>query len=222
MAHHLTGGYLAHPKGDPGPGVLVLHAWWGLNDIIKSVCDRLAEQGYTAYAPDLYGGKIVDTVSEAEALAGRVFEDLDGSRAVVAQAAAHLRERSGPGAGGLAAIGFSLGAFFALDLSVRAPEMVGAVVAFYGTRPGDYAGSRAAYLGHFAEQDEFEPPSEVQSLERALRDAGRPATFHLYPGTGHWFFEPDRKDAYHAEAAELAWKRTLAFFNDHLAGRAAG
>ena len=108
-------------------------------------------------------------------------------------------------------IGFSLGAFFALELSVTEPEHVRSVVVFYGTRPGDYQGSRAAYLGHFAETDEFEPQSEVDNLEEALRGAGRPVSFFRYPGTGHWFFEPDRVDAFDQAAANLAWDRTLAF-----------
>jgi carboxymethylenebutenolidase len=124
-----------------------------------------------------------------------------------------LHERAGQPEQGLAVIGFSLGAFFALDLSVAAPELVRAVVAFYGTRPGDYSGSQADYLGHFADTDEFEPQAGVAELEASLRAAGRPVTFYTYPGTGHWFFEPDRADAYQAEAANLAWERTLAFLH---------
>jgi len=75
----------------------------------------------------------------------------------------------------------------------------------------DYQRSQATYLGHFAEHDDFEPPSNVRSLEDALRAAGRPVTFHTYPGTGHWFFEQDRTGAYDQAAADLAWERTLAF-----------
>jgi carboxymethylenebutenolidase len=71
--------------------------------------------------------------------------------------------------------------------------------------------SRAAYLGHFAENDEFEPASNVDDLEESLRRAGRPVTFHRYGGTGHWFFEPDRPQTYNPAAARLAWDRTLAF-----------
>ena len=70
--------------------------------------------------------------------------------------------------------------------------------------------SRAAYLGHFAETDEFEPQSNVDELEAALRRAGRPATLQRYHGTGHWFFEPDRPQ-FDPAAAGLAWDRTLAF-----------
>jgi carboxymethylenebutenolidase len=111
-------------------------------------------------------------------------------------------------------IGFSLGAFYALDFSASDPETVRAVVLFYGTGPIDASKSRAAYLGHFADDDLFEARSDVDSLEQTLRRAGRPVTFYHYPGTGHWFFEPDRAGAYNPAAAELAWERTLNFLRE--------
>lgn len=211
MSHTQPDGYLTLPATGSGSAVLVLHAWWGLNDTIKALCTRLADAGFMAFAPDLYHGKVADTIAEAEALASPIFDNLDRTRADLAAATAFLHGRAGQPDGGLAAIGFSLGAFFALDLSVTAPEHIRSVVAFYGTRPGDYSGSKAAYLGHFAETDEFEPHSEVDALEEALKQAGRPVTFYRYSGTGHWFFEPDRPQAYDHAAASLAWERTLAF-----------
>jgi carboxymethylenebutenolidase len=98
-----------------------------------------------------------------------------------------------------------------LELSVDEPEHIRSVVIFYGTRPGDYSSSKAAYLGHFAETDEFEPQSNVDENETALQQAGRPVKFYRYPGTGHWFFESDRSEAFNPGAASLAWDRTLAF-----------
>ncbi len=111
-------------------------------------------------------------------------------------------------------IGFSLGAYYALDLSVADPGRVCAVVVFYGTGPGDYSRSRARYLGHFAQTDEYESDSDVAWLEEALRGAGRPFTFYRYQGTGHWFFEHDRPAAYNQAAATMAWERTLAFLRE--------
>jgi carboxymethylenebutenolidase len=107
--------------------------------------------------------------------------------------------------------GFSLGAYFALQLSVDEPERVRAVALFYGTGDGDFNRAKASYLGHFAETDPYEPPEQVDWLERTLKSAGRPATFYRYAGVGHWFFEPDRPDAYSEAAARLAWERTVAF-----------
>ncbi len=213
MTHSQPDGFLALPSTGKGPGVLVLHAWWGLNDTIKSVCDRLAGEGFVAFAPDLYHGKVAKTIPDAEALGGAVDANHLQVKAEIAEAAKYLSERTGGGRG-LAVMGFSLGAYYALDLSAADPEHVYSVMVFYGTQGdffSDFSNSKAEYLGHFAENDEYEPKSNADSLEERLRSAGRPVTFHFYAGTGHWFFEPDVKQAYNEAAAKLAWDRTLAF-----------
>lgn len=206
-------GYLAVPPTGSGSPVLVLHAWWGLNSTTKTFCERLAEAGFVAFAPDLYHGRVTDQIAEAEALAAALDENVNQARDDLAAATAFLRQRAGSADSGVAVIGFSLGAFYALDLSVAAPDVIRAVVLFYGTGPGDFSRSKAAYLGHFAEADEFEPPSSVDGLEAALRRAGRPVTFHRYSNAGHWFCEPDRVQAYNPAAAALAWDRTIAFLS---------
>ena len=207
-------GYLAAPVGGKGPGVLVLHPWWGLNDTIREVCDRLAKEGFIACAPDLYHGQVAVTIEEAEQLSSKL--DAEGAKTDIAGAVKLLWERAGSEGQGLGVIGFSLGAYFALGLSGVEPERIRAVVLFYGTGPGDYPQAKAAYLGHFAQVDDYEPESEVDGLEAALRTAGRPVTFHRYEGVGHWFFEPDRPDAYNPAAAQLAWERTVSFLRDTL------
>jgi len=204
-------GHLVLPPTGIGRAVLVLHAWWGLNASLRGFCARLAEAGLVVYAPDLYHGHIADTIADAETLAGA----LDSKRATaeVAVAASFLDQHANNAERGLAVIGFSLGAAYALGLAAAEPERIHSVVLFYGTGGGDANRSRAAYLGHFAENDPYEPQAEVDRLEAALRHAGRTVTFHRYTGTGHWFFEPDRTQAFHAAAASLAWDRTLAFLN---------
>lgn len=204
-------GYLAVPSTGNGDAVLVLHAWWGLNDTIKAFCDRLAGSGFIAFAPDLYRGKIADTISAAEALVKSLDANHLEAKADLAAAVKFLNECAGQTGRGLAVIGFSMGAYYALDLSNADPEHIRSVVIFYGTGADDFSRSKAAYLGHFAEEDPFEPPSSVGELEELLKLAGRPVTFYTYPGTGHWFFEPDVKQAYNPAAASLAWERTLAF-----------
>ena len=201
-------GFLAEPPSGGGRGVLVLHAWWGLNETIKAVCERLAEAGFIAFAPDLFRGQVATTVGEAEHLSGA--HDSGRARADIAAAMTFLDQRAPSGNDGVAVVGFSFGAYYALQLSAVDPR-VRQVVLFYGTGLGDHTASCATYLGHFAEADQFEPESEVNALETSLRAAGRRVTFHRYPVTGHWFFEPDRTDAYDAAAAALAWNRTLAF-----------
>ena len=195
------------PTGN-GPGVLVLHAWWGLNDTFKAVCSRLAESGFVAYAPDLHHGQLATTVQDAKGLTRLLDEER--AKADIAGSIAFLKERA-TGGGEFAVMGFSLGASYALDLAATDPEGIRAVVIFYATGGGDFGRSKAEYLGHFAETDEFESDADVDALEGALRAAGRPVTFHRYKGTGHWFFEHDREGAYNREAATLAWERTLIF-----------
>jgi carboxymethylenebutenolidase len=212
-------GFLAVPSTGKGPGVLVLHAWWGLNDTIKAFCTRLATAGFVAFAPDLYHGKVAETIAGAETLGAALDSNHRQAQAEIAEATRVLTERAGQaeakGRPGLAVIGFSLGAYYALDLAAAAPEQIRTVVLFYGTGGGDFSNARADYLGHFAENDEYEPQANVDQLAEALRRAGKgplgEVTFYHYPGTGHWFFEADRAQAYNPAAAELAWERTLAF-----------
>ena len=114
-----------------------------------------------------------------------------------------------------------MGAGWAFALSALRSDDLAAVVAFYGTawvEGTDFATARAAYLGHYAEEDAFDPLAAVRALEGQIRSAGRDVAFHIYPGARHWFFEDNRPDAYDAAAADLAWERTVAFLRRALAG----
>lgn len=204
--------YLARPAAGRGPAVLVLHSWWGLNDVMTGVCDRLAAEGFVALAPDLYlDGATADTIAGAEQLAERHNAQTARAEALGLAAVDYLKA-SGP----IGVVGFSLGAYWALKLSQELPDDITAVVPVYGTGETDFSRARAAYQGHFAEADDFEPAENVAAYEQLIRDAGLQVTFYSYPGTGHWFFEPDRPEAYNPEAAELVWERMLAFLNSQL------
>jgi carboxymethylenebutenolidase len=207
-------GYLAIPERGYGPGVLVLHAWWGLKPFFTEVCDRLASAGFVALAPDLYQGRTAATIEEAEALLQQ--RDFELMQATAAGALAELRSRSATRGDAVGAIGFSMGAAWAVELASLAPPDIAAAVLFYGAGGADFGAARAAYLGHFAEEDEWEPLDGVQQMEADMRAAGRDVTIHIYPGVKHWFVEADRPE-YNPEAAELAWRRTLDFLNQHLA-----
>jgi carboxymethylenebutenolidase len=208
--------YLAVPERGTGAGVLVLHAWWGLTSVFTDVCDRLAAAGYVALAPSLFpDGATAATIPEAEALRD-AHDEATVVEPVVLAAAEQLREVPAVTGSKIGVIGFSLGAYWALHLSQVRPDDVGAVVTIYGTDDGDYSTARAAYLGHFAEHDDFEPLQSVRALEEKIRAAGCAVTFHVYPGTGHWFVEPNRPDVYNAAAAELVWDRTLDFLKAQL------
>ncbi|HEY7357203.1 MAG TPA: dienelactone hydrolase family protein [Ktedonobacterales bacterium] len=212
-------GYLALPAAGKGPGVLVLHAWWGLNNSFKGVCDRLAREGYVALAPDVYHGKIATTIEEAKQLR-KVFEreqEQAQTLAEVTAAVAYLRGHPAVQGQGIGCVGFSLGASYAYDMSCARPSDIAAVVAFYGAgdAEADYSAARAAYLGQYVEHDEWEEDEYVDQLEAKLRADGREATFYRYAGLKHWFMEENRPE-YNAEAAALAWQRTLEFLHRHV------
>jgi carboxymethylenebutenolidase len=185
-----------------------------LTPFFKSVADRLADDGFVALAPDLHLGATAETPDEAEALTASV--DPNRVASLVRSSASALVDMPATTAGPIGVVGFSMGASWGMWLSARAPDLVRAVVAFYGTTDIDFEASRAAYLGHFAEHDEFVDEDDLAELHAHLRLCGRDVAFHQYPGTGHWFFEDDRPAAYVGGAAEQAWERTLRFLHDQL------
>jgi len=103
-------GYLAIPGTGTGSAVLVLHAWWGLNDTMRAFCTRLAESGFVAFAPDLYHGKVADNIADAETLGKALDTNHLQAKADIADATMFLNEHVGQADRGLAVIGFSLGA----------------------------------------------------------------------------------------------------------------
>jgi carboxymethylenebutenolidase len=215
----MTEPYLAVPPSGKGAGVLVLHAWWGLTDFIRDFCDRLAQAGYVAFAPDLFSGKVARTIEEAEQHLASFREEQEVPP-IVLSAVEELRQHPAVSGNGLGTVGFSLGAYWALWLAQQKPEWIRAVTLFYGSNGGggDFRQSKAAFLGNFAETDPYEPAAGIQTLEKNLQSANRPTTFYTYAGTGHWFFEKDRQDAFRPQAAQLAWDRTIAFLHEQLDG----
>lgn len=206
-------GYEAIPASGEGPGVLVLHAWWGLNGVFRAVCDQLAAAGFVAVAPDLWGGTVATTIEEAEGLLGLRDDDAMGRAA--SAALAHLRAHPAVRGERLGVVGFSLGSAWAIALTGMHPDLRAAVL-FYGCGEADYTRSQAAYLGHFAVGDPYESEEYLQQMEGEMRAAGRETQIHRYEGVGHWFFESDRPDAYNQAAADLAWERTVAFLRERL------
>jgi carboxymethylenebutenolidase len=211
-------GYLATPgEGGAGPGVIVIQEWWGLVDHIKSVCDRLAHEGFVALAPDLYHGKATSEPDEATKLMmtlnmGQAAKDLSG-------AVDELLRRSSTDAVGV--LGFCMGGGLALLLATQRPDAVSACVPFYGVIPPggpspDWEAMTASLQGHYAENDDFAGPKAVAELDETLKALGKDVDFHLYPGTEHAFFNNDRPEVYNAEAAAAAWARSVTFLNAKL------
>lgn len=212
-SQHAGPGYLVLPESGEGPGILVLHAWWGLTPFFKDVCERLADEGFVALAPDLLAGHVATTVEDAEQ---HLADANPNEIAHLTRSSLHaLRHLPMTPDGPVGVIGFSMGASMALWLSARVPDDVAATAVFYGAQDIDFAAARSAYLGHFAESDAYVDDDDVALLEAELRLDELDVTFHRYPGTQHWFFEQDRPE-HDADASALAWARTLEFLRHHL------
>lgn len=204
------------PGGAHGPGVLVLHAWWGLTPFFRTVCDRLADDGFVAMAPDMHGDdRVADTPDEAESLLAST--DPNRTADIVLAAAATLQSVELTPDGPIGVLGFSMGASWAMWLATRAASTIAATACYYGTQDIDFAPATSAFLGHFAEHDEFVSEDDRIEMEAHLRLLGKDVAFHHYPGTAHWFAEDDRPPAFEPGAAALAWQRTIDFFHAHLA-----
>jgi carboxymethylenebutenolidase len=209
-----TQGYLATPASGKGPGVLVIQEWWGLVGHIKKVCDRFAAEGFSALAPDMYHGK---TASEPDT-AGKLFMALNIAQAEkdLRGAAKHLAQHSSTAR--LGAVGFCMGGQLALFAGTLNPS-VGAVVNFYGIHPNvtpDYSKLSGPVLGLFAEKDGFVTPQVARDTDAAIKKAGKQSEINIYPNVDHGFFNDERPDVYNDAAAKDAWRRTLAFFRQHV------
>jgi carboxymethylenebutenolidase len=209
-----TSGYLATPPGGQGPGVLVIQEWWGLVGHIKSVCDRFAAEGFSALAPDMFHGQ---TASEPDG-AGKLFMALNIAQAEkdLRGAVDYLATRSSSTR--LGVVGFCMGGQLALFAATLNPR-IGACVNFYGIHPNvkpDYSKLTGPVLGLFAERDQHVTPQAAREVDAAIKKAGKSSEIHVYPGVDHAFFNDERSDVYDQQAAQDAWRRTLAFFRQHL------
>jgi carboxymethylenebutenolidase len=213
-------GYLAVPAAGTGPATIVLQEWWGLDEHIRSVCDRLAAEGLFALAPDLYRGQTTTQPSEAEqkmmALSmDRVERDMCG-------AAEFLASQPGVEGSGVGSVGFCLGGGLSVWAAATCPQITPAVTYYYVMPHGkpDFANIKGPVLGHFGTADAFISLEEAKALESELRAAGVNVTFYYYEGAGHAFFnDTNRLGTHDADAAQSSWERTVSFLRDTLAPR---
>ena len=207
-------GYLKEAEGGASKGaVVVIHEYWGLTDQVRGVADRLAREGFTAFAQDLYRGKVTKDADEAAKLMGAM--DMKQAVQELTQAVEALRQRS-PGTK-VAVLGFCMGG--ALTLAAAAKDKnLSAAVPFYGIPPEQVANVTHIHcpvLGHFATHDEWCSPERVSALEKKLKAAHVPAQFHRYDAN-HAFCNEKRPEVYSPENAELAWKRSVEFLHAKL------
>jgi len=204
--------FLIDPKDGAGPGVLVLHSWWGLNPWVKEFCKRLTNEGYTSLAPDLLGGELPETEEAGELALGQVNPDkLSG---LVLSSAQTIRAASKDAQKPIAVIGFSMGASLAFWLAAKLPHNVNSVVAFYGTQAIDFDDATAKFMGHFGLNDHMVSDDERVATESFIRLGGNETEFYTYPDTKHWFFEAGHN--YNQDAADLAWDRTKTFLEQNI------
>ena len=207
-------GYLA---GSSGPGVIVIQEWWGLVPHITDIADRFAAEGFVALAPDMYHGEATDEPD----MAGKLLMSMNLATAGkdLSGAVDLLQERTGRTKVGVT--GFCMGGGLALMAACLRPDAIAAAAPFYGgMRPDtviEWDNLAAVVEGHYAATDRgTAAPEAVKELEATLRGKGKNATFHVYPGTQHAFFNDTRPEVYDAAVAKTSWDRTLALFRANL------
>ena len=213
-------GYLAEPANKThAPGVVVIQEWWGLDEEVKSVADRLAKAGYRALVPDLYRGKLALEAKEAEHLMG----DLNFGDAASQDILGAVQYLKNTGSPKVAVTGFCMGGALTVLSACNVPELDGTVV-WYGYPPLEYVNANAIakpMMAHWAIHDEFFAISGVDQLEAKLNDAGVSHEFYRYDAK-HAFANPksDKRGLpplqYNAAAAKLAWDRTIEFLQKHI------
>jgi carboxymethylenebutenolidase len=213
-------GWLAPAAQAGGPGVVVIQEWWGLNDQIRGVAERLAQAGFTALVPDLYRGK--QTVEEEEA--NHLMQGLDFGDAATQDVRGAVQHLKAQGAPRVACIGFCMGGAVSLLAACNSPEL-DAVVTWYGLPPLEYIDAtklKLPVLGHWATQDEFFPIATVDQLEAKLKEAKVDFTFHRYLAR-HGFGNEAAvgegrisRTQYDRVWGARAWDRTFAFLGEKL------
>ena len=212
-------GYLAKPVDatEPLPGLIVIQEWWGLNDNIRTMTRRLAAEGYTALAVDLYDGEVATTREQARTLVQAALQNPERLTQNAIAAHAYLAtEQQAPKVG---SIGWCFGGTWSLNTALALPTELDAAVIYYGgqisTDPAVLEPLQMPIQGHFGALDSSPSPETVQAFETALQDLGKDPEIYLYEDANHAFANPSGT-RYNAEAATLAWQRTVAFLKQHL------
>lgn len=209
---------LAEPGGTgKAPAIVLVQEYWGINDHVKSLVDRLAKEGFLVAAPDLYHGAIAKDAAEA----GKLMTALDTLQAVqeIAATAQYLRAHA-RGNGKVGVVGFCLGGALTFAAACHV-EGLGAVVPFYGVPPAekvDYAKVTAPVLAHFAKNDDWASAEKAEAIKKQIEAAGKTTMQLEVYDAGHAFVNDSRPDAYDEKSAKLAWQRTVDFLKKHLAG----
>lgn len=213
--------FLCRPKQTGRyPGLLLVQEWWGLNDHIKGVAQRLAKEHFIVLAPDLYS-RLGHVVTQNGAEAAKLASALDPGKTVadLMEGLHYLKALPEVDPARIGVIGFCIGGSFTLQLACRSRE-IRCAVPFYGEIPTNEEIEKLAapILYIYGEEDGWIQKEEVQRLKDALKKFKKPGEVKTYAGAPHAFFNDSRREVYNPKAAKDAWKRTLAFFEKYLRG----
>lgn len=216
--NELVYGYFVAPADmfEPLPAVIMIHEWWGLNDNIRAMADRLAAEGYIVLAVDLYGGKVAKNAGEARQFMLNVVEDPEFANANIRSAYEFVSATAG--APKIGSVGWCFGGGWSLNTAQLFPDELDAAVIYYGQVTDDEDKLRpvnSPILGLFAGEDKGIKVASVEAFGAALSRLRKNHEIHVYPGVGHAFANPTG-DNYNEAAASDAWRRTLEFFGRHL------
>ena len=210
-----TTAYVARPQSEVEAGVILIQEWWGINDHIRDLAGRYADEGYLCVAPDLYRGRVAADSTEASALmnALEIEDGLETIRKAIDAAEETYGVRR------FAITGYCMGGTFALRAACEIPELK-AAAPFYGDIPDEavLAKLKAPALFIAGERDAWINPEKVKQLREAAKKYNLPVEIVSYDAD-HAFFNDARPEVYDAEAAADAWRRVLELFRKHL-GRA--
>ena len=219
MQDELSYGHFVIPADmiEPFPAILVIHEWWGLNDGVRAMADRLAGLGYIVLAVDLFGGETASTPAEARELMLKVAEDSDRAIENIRQAYGFLRDTAG--APRIASLGWCFGGGWSLNTALLFPDELNAAVIYYGQvtdNESKLEPLNVPILGIFAGEDRGIPVESVRGFEQAMEKLSKNYEIEIFPDVGHAFANPTGRN-YNAEAADKAWAQTVAFLDNHLA-----
>lgn len=211
-------GYLARPEAEGNyPAIILIHEWWGLNENIEEYARRFAQEGYVALAVDMYEGKVAATPEEAGQYATAVRENTDMAFTNLEAALTYLRGMENVDTERLASVGWCFGGQWSYEVA-KNDLGVDASVMYYGrfSPEDDLEMMKTMIIGHFGEDDASIPVDDVETFRAKLNDLSGEHEIYIYPNAGHAFANADNEEAYDAEAAEIAWERTMDFLTETL------
>ncbi len=213
-------GYLARPKGDgPFPGIVIIHELFGLNENIKDIARRFADEGYVAFAVDLFAGRN-RAICMFRFMGGLLLNSLNNGGVHDLKAAlTFLSAEPGVNDARLGAVGYCMGGSFAIAWACT-DDRLKAIAPYYAgnPRPLEAVARLCPVVGSYPDKDFT--TKQGQKLDVELERYHVPHDIKIYPGAKHSFFNDTLKDNYNEAAAKDSWERVLAFFGEYIGTKA--